>query len=262
MPELPDVEYMLRGFKDYIIGKSVKDFIILDRKFVKISDRLISAGVVNSKIREVIRKGKYILVFFDSGFTLVLHMGMTGWIDLVSKSKEVKKHDKFRLIFKAGKEIRYNCSRKLGKIRLTLDERFNELSGLNNLGVDALSEAFTCDVLGFLLKKTDSYLKSFFINQSYIAGIGNVYADEILFKSRISPKRKTSSLNRLEVKSLYKNTKRILNKAISNYNSINKNNNLLLNRRKKGQKCPNCNRKLKIEKISGRTTFFCSKCQK
>lgn len=261
MPELPDVEYMLGGFKQYATGKSIDNFNILDSEFVALSPSMVKKSINSSRVKNCERRGKYILIYLDSGFTLVLHMGMTGWVGLYSQTKEIEKHDKFRMVFKAGKEIRYNCPRKLGKIRVVVDKRFNEIQGLNNLGIEPLNDSFTLKVLKFLLQKTNSYMKSFFMDQSYIAGIGNIYADEILFRSKILPRRKTKDLKSQEVKRIYKEIKNVLREAIENYQDIKEEEDILLNRRKKGKKCPTCKKRLEVSKIGSRTTYYCNKCQ-
>jgi len=281
MPELPEVETIRRGLEKEIINKiisevQVKTPILIKRPQV---DEFI-ARLKNVTIVATNRRGKYIIIYFDTKEYLVIHLGMSGRLlyqpekDIfLENSKDIEKHNHIFILFKDGSKIIYNDIRKFGKIWL-LEEK-EQLHRINSLGFEPLDPSFSIDALQKLLKNNNKNIKSFLMNQKNITGIGNIYANEILFQSGVHPCRKANSLKKDEIKRIYLNIRDILSKAINSggttmidesYLDLNGNKGeygkSLMVYGKKADICPVCGIPLEVIKIDNRSTFICTNCQK
>ncbi|AQT70133.1 Formamidopyrimidine-DNA glycosylase [Anaerohalosphaera lusitana] len=258
MPELPDVE----TFKRYLDSTS------LHHKMtgVKVHDKRILEGVSQSKLSKAVkgnefentrRHGKNLFVKSGSA-TLYFHFGMTGQLSYEQSDNGPVKYTRVQFNFENGHELDYVCRRMLGKVGLT--ESSDTFIEKESLGPDALdiSEKQFCE----LLNSKTAGLKSFLMNQQTIAGIGNIYSDEILFNSKMHPKLKTSDLDDKACSKLYKNMIKVLNRSIeADADPSKMPNTYLLPHRRAGKKCPRCDGKIKMIKVNNRSTYFCPKCQ-
>ncbi len=273
MPELPEVEVVRCFLESHIVGKKILKISIVNEKLrYKIPSNL-NLSIRNSIIAKILRRGKYlILLFKDSKFSLLIHLGMTGYFRLSDQIKE-KKHDHL-IFFFDRKVLIFNDIRKFGFVKIYHESEIFGSSHLINMGVEPLSKSFNLNYFNSFRKRTID-LKSLLMNQSFISGLGNIYCSEILHEARISPLRKTNSLNNLEIENIIKSTKKILKKSISFGGTTIKNfivseekigyfkNKLKVYSRDK-KKCLRCFKGVTIKKIKqcGRSTFFCAKCQK
>lgn len=281
MPELPEVETIKRGLEKKIINKiisevQVKNPILIKRPQVN----EFIARLKNVTVVRIDRRGKYIIIYFDAKEYLVIHLGMSGRLlyqpekDIfLENSKVIEKHNHIFILFKGGSKVIYNDVRKFGKIWL-LEEK-EQLHRISSLGLEPLGPSFSIDKFQRILKNNNKNIKSFLMNQKNIAGIGNIYANEILFQSRVHPCRKVNSLKKDEIKRLYLNIKDILSKAIKSggttmidesYLDLNGNKGEYGKRimvyGKKADICPVCGIPLEIMRIDNRSTFICTNCQK
>src|SRR5665648_1264521 len=219
MPELPEVETIRRGLQEKIKNKQIKDAVINVDKIVKEpSLGEFITKIKGKKIKEVDRRGKYIIIYLDSEDKLVVHLGMTGLLiypyDNKIKEKEINsKHNHLIFTFTDNTQLVFNDVRKFGKIYLV--SNINEIETLSKLGVEPLEDSFTEEVFVQILnKKKNSKIKSFLMKQEFITGLGNIYANEVLHRSKIHPLRLISSLNKEEVKKLHQQIKLVLSEAI------------------------------------------------
>ncbi len=258
MPELPDVEVYKKA-ADKSIGSKVEDIVVKDEKFTDATKNTLGRHIKNEEIKKSRRRGKYLFIEMDNKYALVLHFGMTGFLSYVAKDSETPSYAK--CIFKLSNDHKlvYVSRRKLGKIEITDDiEKYIEEK---ELGPDA----FDISKTEFLSKMKDSRasIKSFFMDQSVLSGIGNVYADEILFQACIHPGQKAHQLTKEQGEELYKLMGRVLKTAIKKQADVSQMpDDFLLPKRKEGEKCPNGKGKVKKIKISGRTGYYCPNCQK
>ena len=268
MPELPEVETSVRGISSLTDKKiqQIKIHIPKLRWPIKEKDFLYLEG---RKIISIYRRAKYIIFDCEEKF-LVMHLGMTGTLRIIpTKSNEYKKHDHVELVFKKNKLI-FNDPRRFGSIHIT--NNINEHFLIKNLGVEPLDEVFDEVYLYTKIKKSNASIKSLIMNQKIVVGIGNIYANEVLFLSGINPRKKGKYITRKNASEITKHSKSILRKAIDaggttlqdffspsgnkGYFKID-----LKVYDREGEKCFECSKLIKRIEQSQRSTFLCRNCQ-
>lgn len=260
MPELPDVE----NFKRYLDATSLHQRIA----HVDVRSAYVLKGVSGRELARRLkgrffessrRHGKHLFVRANSHLWLRLHFGMTGSLHYFKHEKQAPKHTRVLFVFANAYCLAFEDQRKFGEIGLI--ENVNEFLEKRALGPDALD--ITLSQFTEILGKHRGSVKSILLNQKLIAGIGNIYADEILFRARIHPATQISALKAKTVTKLFRATRNILKKAIeAKADATLMPKPWLLPHRGKGGKCPRCGRELKSATIGGRTAWFCTRCQK
>lgn len=258
MPELPDVE-IFRKEAEKCKNSEITGFEIGDKDFVELTHNKFKSNLKGKKVKDTLRRGKYLFMKVDEDAGVVMHFGMTGFLEYQKEDEEKPDYTKCSFVLKNNHKLHYISKRKLGHVRYV-----DEIEGFikeNEIGPDAL-ELSESDFISKLNKK-NSMIKSALMDQSAVSGIGNVYSDEILFQSKIHPKQKANKLGEKAWKTLHKNTVKVLKKAIEKEGEVSKlpKNYLLLNR-EEGNDCPRCDGKIEKIKVSGRTGYFCPSCQK
>ena len=260
MPELPDVE----GFKQYLDATSLHQRIahvdVLSAYLLKgISARELAHRLKGRCFESSRRHGKHLFVRTDGDVWLRLHFGMTGSLRYFKDEEKAPPHARVLFIFARDYRLAFDDQRKFGEIGLIQD--VDEFLKMRALGPDALDVDLTN--LKELLAEHRGAVKSILMNQKLIAGIGNIYADEILFHAHMHPATETARLNDKRRRQLFRAMRRVLEKAIEYQADVNRMpKSWLLSHRGKGGKCPRCGRKLKSSKIGGRTAWFCPHCQR
>ena len=267
MPELPDVEKFKRYFEKTSLNKKIVEVECKAKRLIKkITFKDFRKKLIGKTFQSCWRRGKFLIVKVkESSEKLVIHFGMTGSLKYVKSEAIKSEKDKFaRLIFKFknGDEFRWLNVRKLGKVYLVKD--LKEIKLLKEMGEEPLKISKK-EFLELLSKKENRNIKSFLLDQREIAGIGNIYSDEILFRAKINPHRKIKTLNLKEREKLYKAMIEVLKQAIQIQCFEEKfpENLWLIPHRNKDMKCPrNKNHRLKREIIASRAAIYCPKCQK
>lgn len=258
MPELPDVE-IYRQEAEKAKNSEIESFEIEDKKFVGISKNEFSKKLKGEKFKNTTRRGKYLFLSTGKDKAVVMHFGMTGDLKYLKESEDAPDYTKCSFVLKNKHKLHYISKRKLGDIEFT--DNLEEFIQDKELGPDVL-EINEKEFIS-ILKDKKSMVKTALTDQSVISGIGNVYADEILFQCKIHPKQKTTELSDSDFKSLYKNTHKVLEKAIEkNADPSKLPKSYLLSNREEGNDCPRCEGKIKKIKIAGRTGYYCPSCQK
>ena len=276
MPELPEVETTVRGLK-FIISLSIKE-IKLNRHNLRYPiQKNIPKITKNSKIKSIYRKAKYIIIQLNNSFSLIIHLGMSGRLIMSDSSEKIRNkiHDHVEIILNNGKKIIFNDPRRFGIFDITKSCEINNHKYLYNLGPDPFSKNFNSNYFFSKIKKSSSTIKSILLNQSIISGIGNIYASEILFLSRISPLKKANKLTKYDIEIIIKSIKRVLIFAIKNKGSTLKDfrdvdgtlgnyQNKFKVYGKENSYIKVKNRNIKIIKIfqNGRSTYYCPAIQK
>jgi len=261
MPELPDVAQ----FKSYLDSTSLRRRVTavrgLDADLVRdMSAARLRKAVAKRRFVSSQRHGKYLLVGLDDGRFLVLHFGMTGFLKASKQGEETPSHARAVFVLDDGYHLAYACQRKLGQ--LTVVDGPEELAQRHGLGPDALDDALTVDALAERLEGSRAMIKSALMNQQLLAGIGNVYSDEILFHSRMHPKRPAGRLDRKGLRALHRNMRKVLHKAIECRAEIERlPRGYLLPHRDTDDDCPRCGGELDTLKVGGRTAWLCPRCQ-
>ena len=265
MPELPEVETLVKQLEKRVIGKRIVkvdliDSDVVDSKIKNIGNRLI----VNVK-----RRAKSIIIELEKDFLLV-HLRMTGHFHYIPKDSELRDYEKFivaKFELNDGSLLTHNSIRKFGSIRLMNKEQLEQ--ELSKLGPEPLSEKFTLDKFKDILsKKSKANIKTTLMDQKFISGVGNIYAMEALYWAGINPQRKIGSLSEKGYNELYKQLRRVLNLAIErkgstvdNYAHIEGTGGFQKLLAVYGrERCPKRHSLKKIS-IGGRGTYYCSKCQ-
>lgn len=262
MPELPDVE----TFKGYLDATSLHQRIAkveIERDDIlgEVSARSLRRRLKGHSLESTRRHGKYLFAEVSGDGWLVLHFGMTGYPEY-SETEDPPEHTRTLFKFEGGGHLAYVCMRMLGRVDWT--ENADQFIEQHDLGIDAQSEDLDFDRFQELMEKKRGSIKSALMDQQTIAGLGNVYVDEILFQSRIHPKASVNDLEMSELKTIFKQMHRVLKAAIrARVKPENMPKSFLLPRRsEKDAKCPRCGELLETIKVTGRTTYFCPNCQK
>ena len=270
MPELPEVETVCRGLSKNLIGLTIKKLIVFNNKLRYPIPKDIRKKVLHSKIKAIIRRGKYGLIILSNDKIIIFHLGMTGIFKITFKEIDRVKHDHLMIEFDKNVWLTYNDVRKFGYIQLT--EKPFDIFNLKNLGYEPFISSYYSDFLYNKIKKRTSTVKDILLDQKFICGIGNIYASEILFNAKIIPFKKGIDLKKKEFFNLLKEIENILSIAIkkggsSIKNYANPDNELgyfqtqfqVYNR--KDLPCYSCKNLITRVKQKGRSSFFCIKCQ-
>ena len=274
MPELPEVETVCRALSKVIKNSRIKkiEFYRKDLRW-QVKNNL-EVTLKNNIFIDPYRRGKYILIPTNTDKIFLIHLGMSGQIR-IKKKDVVQKHDHMRLIVENNNKhfiITYNDSRRFGYIDLFKKKELREHFLLSKIGVEPLGRGLTIEYLQNNFKKRVINIKNALIDQKIIAGIGNIYASEILYKAKINPLRKVNSLSQNDLNSIITYTKIILKKSIDvggttirdhmqPDGSLGYFTQKLQVYGKTNEKCKTCNSFIVKEVISNRSTFICRHCQ-
>lgn len=259
MPELPDVEVFRQYLNSTSLHQQIHEVMSLNRDILwRISPAKFRSVVVRSQLRETTRHGKYVFARLDCNNYLGFHFGMSGSLKYFKDGDKAPAHTRMLVRFANGYHLAYISVRKLGKLFITKDVRtFIEEQ---QLGPDALASGF--NTFQSIFKKRGSSVKTALMNQQAIAGLGNIYADEVLFQAGVRPTRKCSQLSAKEWRNIFRTMRTVLNAVIKKRAQPDRfPGSYLTTHRNAGEKCPRCNRQLKRVKIGGRTTYYCRKDQ-
>jgi formamidopyrimidine-DNA glycosylase len=272
MPELPEVETIVRCLRGRILGLEVQavrlDFPPVVRNRQKSYPRMF----MGRRVTGLRRRGKMILLDFSGGLTMIFHLRMTGQLLFGPAATPGDKHTHLRISFRPGdSELRFRDVRKFGFMRGVRTEGVDRAPEVRGLGPEPLD----LDLQGFLdrLKDRRGRLKSLLLNQKFIAGIGNIYADEILFAAGIDPRAEASRLGRRRAETLWSAVRTVLAEAISfkgttvrDFRDGDGLEGLFQTRLRvygrDGEPCPRCGALIRRIRVSGRSTHFCPRCQR
>ena len=259
MPELPDVEV----FKRYLDSTALHKTIIA----VEVKSAAILEGVTAGMLQKTLqsrqfqsthRHGKHLLVALEQEPWLTLHFGMTGYLKYFKQMEKDPEHDRLLVSFDNGFHLAYVCQRKLGAVGLT--DSVDSFIAEKQLGPDALS----LDLEGFrqALQGRRGTVKSFLMNQKHLAGIGNVYSDEILFQCKLHPKSQVNHLKGKTVARLFQVVQKVLHAAIdAQADPDQMPDSYMLSHRRRDGTCPRCRGDLRKISIAGRSSYYCPVCQ-
>lgn len=269
MPELPEVETVARGLQRQVAGDVIESVWIGSKpQPLKSPARKIVRTLEGSKIERVRRAGKHIV--FDlsrdsRSSQWIVHLGMTGWMVIAKPETEIAKHTHAIATLRSGREIRFVDPRRFGRLEVRSAERFEAP------GQEPLDVGF--EIFARLFRGRNTPIKSALLNQKLLAGIGNIYADESLFRAGVRPRRRAGRLTRAELHRLYESMKQVLNEAIaaggssiSDYVNAEGEEGLFQVQHRvygrEGKPCVTCGSPIKRVVIAGRSSHWCARCQK
>ena len=272
MPELPEVETVINTIRPHIINKEIGKIEVYYDRLIQSNLDEFKTKLINQKFINVTRYGKFIFLHLTNDFVIITHLRMEGKFRFENSHNLRKKHTSAGFFFKDGTSLAFDDTRKFGLMYLSDEANFKETKMIKKLGIEAnkISE----NDYEFLIKKfkKNKCIKELLLDQSILAGIGNIYADEILFKTKINPFRKGNDISDEKYHEIFQASNQILNKAITLGGSTihtfhpsegvdGKFQETLLCYGKSGTPCPNCNTTLHKDFIGGRGTTFCPNCQ-
>ena len=287
MPELPEVEVVRRSLQSFINGLKIKKVTIFNRNLRYKIKRNFEKIIEHQKIIFIKRRSKFLLLGLENNFTILIHLGMTGKIFISKENlKKIlktsfyfdneinKKHNHFIIQFNNKVKLIYNDVRKFGFIKFYNQDKLNKSMHLRNLGPEPLNNGWNSTYFKRYILGRERTIKDILMDQKFVSGIGNIYANETLFLSSIKPSRKVNKIKDHEIEKIIKNTKKILESSIklggasikdfSNDGKKGDFQQYFSVYGRKGEICSNidCNQLINKSKISNRATFFCKFCQK
>jgi len=279
MPELPEVETIRRDLQGEVVNRKIKAVEVRNGRTVRRhpSAKQFRAQLEGRTITAVNRAGKYILLNLDDGATLVVHLGMSGQLHRVKNAKEPKlPHTHAVITFTQGGQLRFVDPRTFGELFVSAAPAEGEraLPELAHLGFDPLEDIMSWEKFWVLLSSHKSGLKALLMDQEFVAGIGNMYADEILFAAGLRYDRQSNSLSSQEVRRLYRSMVETLAEAVKRrgssladeqyrdlFGEIGDYQDQHQAYDREGQACRRCRSTIVRVKAGGRSTFFCEHCQ-
>lgn len=287
MPELPEVETVVRGLNRLILKKKIAQVKHDWPKSFPNLEKDVNDFMIGAEILKVQRRGKVIIIKLNNGWVLVTHLRMTGQMvyrgeenwgaghpnddflnDLPNKSTRVE------IDFEDQTKLFFNDQRKFGYMKLLPEPEIEELPFFVKLGPEPLEDNFTVEIFKErLLKKKNSLVKPTILDQSVIAGVGNIYADEALWRAKIHPETRIKDFSNIDFKNLHESIRFVMNKSIEKGGSTDRNyvnadgsrGNYLEYAavyHKNGQPCKRCGTEISKIRVGGRGTHFCENCQK
>jgi formamidopyrimidine-DNA glycosylase len=274
MPELPEVETVARDLRGAIVGRTITSVDVLHSGVIRFPlPEAFAAALAGTRIVAVSRTGKFIFCALDTGDDLVVHLGMTGHLLVTDPQTELAPHTHLRARLDDGRELRYDDARRFGRLLLGSRDTLRAARVLPRLGVDPLTKGFTPQHLDKVLRRTTRMLKAALLDQGGVAGLGNIYVDEVCHLAGVRPTRRCHRLTRRERQAIYDAIPVILDKAIANrgssvddyrdvWNAQGSMQEKLQVYGRGGEPCFRCGTMLARTVVGGRTTVYCPKCQR
>ncbi|KUO72546.1 MAG: formamidopyrimidine-DNA glycosylase [Desulfosporosinus sp. BRH_c37] len=273
MPELPEVETIRRTLAEHVKDLKIEEIKLIWSSAVSgWEDQSFVALVTGRRIQRIDRRGKYLLIRLDEDLTLIAHMRMTGRLNYYTESQEPEKHTHVVFRLEQG-EVHFSDVRKFGRIQAIPTPLCLSGSSLGKLGPEPLDAEFTPEVLKERFGKKKLSVKAALLDQHVLAGLGNIYVDESLFRAGISPERGVDTLSEEEISKLHQAIQSILQAGIDaqgtsfrDYRDANGEKGWfeqdLQVYGRGGEPCKVCGQTLERIRLAGRTTVYCSKCQR
>jgi len=264
MPELPEVETIARKLEPDLVGKTIKEADLRwSRTLATPSPKKFKEQIAGQKILKVSRRAKYFILHLSS-FTLLVHLRMSGDLNIRNSTTQPEKHDRLILKLSGNKSLAFNDTRKFGRVWLTA----NPEDVLGKLGPEPFSKEFTPQWLYTALHSKHRQLKPLLLDQTFLAGLGNIYTDESLHIAKLHPVAASDSVTMKQVEALHEAIRKVLKEGIRrNGASIDwvyrggEFQNYFQVYDREGKPCPVCGTKIRRLVVGQRGTHICPKCQ-
>jgi formamidopyrimidine-DNA glycosylase len=270
MPELPEVETVRRGLADAVVGRRIVDVVVHDRRLRRPVAPSLRASLRGRRITAARRRAKYLLLDLDDGNVWLVHLGMTGTLVVVPADAPLRVHTHVVATLDDGTTLRYHDPRRFGLMRVGSPARLAELAAL---GPEPLEADFSATFLHAKARRQRRAVKSLLMDQQIVAGLGNIYVNEILFAAGVRPTRRTSRLSRADAERIVAATAAVLADAIdargssiSDYRDERGEPGAFQDRfrvyERAGEPCVTCGGGIRRKVIIGRSSFYCPACQR
>jgi formamidopyrimidine-DNA glycosylase len=266
MPELPEVETIVRRLREPLMGRVFTDAYVGWERTVQTPIEELREQLPGRRIEDINRRGKYLVFQLSGEDSLIVHLKMTGDLQVLPTTDPPHQHDRIVFYLDNGHQLRFRDQRKFGRVYLTADPAWV----LGRLGPEPLAAAFTEDDFLALFDRRSARIKSLLLNQEFIAGLGNIYADEALFLAGIRPQRRADTLLEEEKRRLYRSIRQVLNTAIEQKGSSltdeayrgGRYQQQFLTYGRGDQPCPTCGSLIQRIRLNQRSAHFCPNCQR
>jgi formamidopyrimidine-DNA glycosylase len=273
MPELPEIETICRGLKPHLEGRRILTVNVVERRLRCLVDRRLADRLQGNTILRVGRRAKYILIYLGDRLVWLVHLGMSGKLIHVDPQTPKQKHDHIIVGLDSEKELRYHDPRRFGLSLLISEKALHELPQLKYLGLDPFDPGFTGAYLFSFTKRSDRRIRDLLLDQQVVAGIGNIYANEILCRVGVRPTTRSRRLARSQVEEIARMIPAVLREAIrwcgtsfSDYrdaeDGFGEFQHHLRVYDRDGERCRLCPSPIKRVAIGNRSAFYCPSCQK
>ena len=272
MPEIAEVETVRNTLKNMILNKKIKSVNVIYPKMLESDVEEFKKLLPERKFIDIKRVGKWLI--FDLGdYYLLSHLRMEGKFFVKNHDEEINKHEHIIITFTDGTDLRYHDTRKFGRMNLIKKEDLNSTEAIKKQGIEPISDELTKEYLYDKISKKHLPMKTILLDQTIIAGLGNIYADEVLFASHINPLKKGSDITINDCENIKNASRDIISKAIeyggttiksytSSLGVTGRFQAFLMVHKREGEPCLVCKTQVVRIKVGGRSTYYCPKCQK
>jgi formamidopyrimidine-DNA glycosylase len=278
--ELPEVEVMRRDLEKDVVGRRIKaaevkgskNAMRVIRRYAKRKD--FTSRLIGTKIQRIERRGKYLLLFLDSGDAVVTHFGMSGRFQRGTGRVALAPHTHVVLTFQQGGDLRFIDPRTFGEMFVTAGDDLGKVKEIAHIAIDPLDQVFTWQTFQYLLAEKAAKMKALLMDQKFISGLGNIYSDEVLFHAGLRYDRVSNTLSSQEVRRLYRAIQEIVQESIKArgttlddeayvdlFGKPGEYGSELKVYGRTGLPCRRCRTPIQSVKISGRQAYFCPQCQ-
>jgi formamidopyrimidine-DNA glycosylase len=273
MPELPEVETICRGLRSFVVGQKVVQVELREPRLRSRVNGDFSSRLLERTILNVERRGKYLLFRLEGGQVWISHLGMSGKLIYVESARPIEKHDHIIVRLEGNHELRFHDPRRFGLSTVVSEKTFASIPQIVNLGPEPFDRRFTGDYLYSIARNSRRRIRDLLIDQRAVAGLGNIYANEILYHVGIRPTIRAWKLGRSKVERIAEIVPKLLNEAIrwcgtsfSDYRDAEDHfgefQNHLRVYDREGEECRVCSTEIKRVLIGNRSAFYCPRCQK
>jgi formamidopyrimidine-DNA glycosylase len=273
MPELPEVETVCRSLRPHLLGRTIRRIRVLEPRLRVPVDERALAGLAGKRIEEIGRTAKYILLSLSGGVVWLFHLGMSGKLICVAPQTARRKHDHIVVDFDNGTELRYHDPRRFGLSLVAPREELARLPQLRHVGLDPFDERLTGAFLFGFTRVSERRIRDLLLDQQIIAGLGNIYANEILALAGVKPTTRAHRLTRKQTQAIAATIPKLMRDAIrwcgtsfSDYRDADDRSGEFQNHLRvydrDGESCRVCSGTIKRVAIGNRSAFYCPGCQK
>lgn len=272
MPEIAEVETVRNTLKLKILNKKIKTVKVIYSKMIETNLEEFNKILINNQFIDIKRIGKYLLFELDN-YYLISHLRMEGKYFIKNSNEEIVKHEHIIISFEDGTDLRYHDTRKFGRMALVKKDELNNYEGIKKQGYEPFNNALTKEYLLDKLKNKTLPIKTILLDQTIISGLGNIYADEVLFDAKVNPLQKGKELNSKQLEKIITSSKKIITHAIKEGGTTIKSytsslgvtgrfQQYLCVHKRENEPCLICKTPIKRIKVNGRSTYYCPNCQK
>ena len=272
MPEIAEVETVRQTLRKRILRKKIKNVNVLYERMIESDIQAFKKELIGLEFSDILRKGKWLL--FEIGdYYLCSHLRMEGKYFIKDSNEEINKHEHVIFTFEDNTDLRYHDTRKFGRMNLVLKKDIDTVEGVRKQGIEPIDETLSKEYLYNNFKKRRLPMKTLLLDQTIISGLGNIYADEVLFAAKINPLKVGSDITLDECQRIVDSSKKIIEEAIkcggttiksytSSLGVTGRFQQNLMAHKRENEECKNCSTIIKRIVVGGRSTYYCENCQK